>query len=78
MDGQIKWVNQVLKQYYHQNNWLELLAMAKFVYNNIVHSLTQQTPFFANHGLHSKFDNQGVHKIVNLTIKNQAMCLANV
>jgi hypothetical protein len=52
--------------------------MAKFVYNNILHSLTQQTPFFANHGLHSKFDNQGVHKIVNLTIKDQAMCLANV
>jgi hypothetical protein len=59
--------------HYHQNNWLELLAMAKFVYINIVHSLTQQTPFFANHGLHPKFDIQGVHKIVNLTIKDRAM-----
>jgi len=52
MDGQIEWVNQVLKQYlrcitnYHQNNWSKLLAMAEFIYNNIVHSLTQQTPFF--------------------------------
>jgi len=50
-DGQIKWVNQVLEQYlqcitnYHQDNWLEILAMAKFAYNNTVHSLTQQTFF---------------------------------
>jgi hypothetical protein len=51
MDGQIKQVNQVLEQYL----WLELLAMAKLDYNNIVHSLTQQTPFFANHDLHPSF-----------------------
>jgi hypothetical protein len=84
MDGQIEWVNQVLKQYlqcitnYHQNNWSKLLAMVEFVYNNIVHSLTQQTSFFANHGLHHKFNIQGVHKIVNLTIKDQAMWLVDV
>jgi hypothetical protein len=46
MDGQTKRVNQVLEQYlwcttnYNQDNWLELLAMAKFAYNNIVHSST--------------------------------------
>ncbi len=52
--------------------------MVEFVYNNIVHSLTQQTSFFANHGLHHKFNIQGVHKIVNLTIKDQAMWLVDV
>jgi hypothetical protein len=62
---------RVLEQYlqcttnYHQNNWSELLTMAKFAYNNIVHSLTQQTTFFANHGLHPRFDIQGVHNVVN-------------
>ncbi len=52
--------------------------MAKFAYNNTMHSLTQQTPFFANHGLHPKFDIQGVHKIVNPVVEDQAMWLANV
>jgi hypothetical protein len=56
-NGQTKWVNQNLEQYvcyttnYHQENWLDLLSMVEFAYNNIVHSLTQQTPFYANHGL---------------------------
>jgi hypothetical protein len=44
---------------YHQDNWLELLAMAKFAYNNTMQSSTHQTLFFANHGLHPKFDIQG-------------------
>jgi hypothetical protein len=58
MDGQIERVNQVVEQYlwcitnYHQDNWSNFLAMAKFAYNNIVHSLIEQTPLFANHGLH--------------------------
>jgi hypothetical protein len=71
VDGQTKWVSQVLEQYlrcitnYHQDNWLEFLAITKFVYNNIMHSLTQQTHFFTNHGLHFKFHIQGVHKVVN-------------
>jgi hypothetical protein len=51
--------------------------MAKFVYNNTFHSLTQQTPFFVNHGLHPKFDIQGVNKIVNPATKNWVMWLAN-
>jgi hypothetical protein len=52
--------------------------MAKFSYYNIVHSSTQQTPLFVNHGLHPKFDIQGVQKIVNPTTKDRAMWLANV
>jgi hypothetical protein len=44
--------------------------MAKFAYNNTMHSSTQQTHFFANYGLHPKFDIQGVHKIMNPTIED--------
>ncbi len=52
--------------------------MAKFAYSNTMHSSTQQTPFFANHGLHPKFDIQGVHKVVNPTIEDRAMWLVDV
>ncbi len=43
-----------------------------------MHSSTQQTPFFANHNFHPKFDIQGVHKVMNLAIKNQTMWLVDV
>ncbi len=52
--------------------------MAEFAYNNIMHSSTQQTPLFENHGLHPKFDIQGVHKIVNPTVEDWTMWLADV
>jgi hypothetical protein len=44
--------------------------MVEFAYNNTMHSSTYQTPFFANHGLHPKFDIQGVRKIMNLVTKD--------
>jgi len=52
--------------------------MVEFAYNNTMHSSTYQTPFFANHGLHPKFDIQGVHKIMNLVTKDWAMWLVDV
>ncbi len=52
--------------------------MVEFAYNNIMHSSSQQTPLFANHGLHPKFHNQGVNKIVKLIVEDQAMWLADV
>src|ERR1700731_1048723 len=42
-------VNQILKQYvclyinYQQDDWVSLLPLAKFVYNNMPHSATQVT-----------------------------------
>ncbi len=41
-----------------------------------MHSSTQQTFFFVYHGLHPKFDIEGVNKIMNLVVKDQAMWLA--
>ncbi len=52
--------------------------MAEFAYINIVHSSSQQTLLFVNHGLHPKFYNQGVNKIVKLVAKDRAMWLADV
>jgi hypothetical protein len=52
--------------------------MVKFAYHNTMHSSTQQTFFFANHGLHPKFDIRNVHKVVNPITKDQTMWLANV
>jgi hypothetical protein len=52
--------------------------MAKFAYNNIVHSSTQQIALFSNHGLHPMFDIQGVHNFVNLIVGDPALWLTNV
>jgi transposase InsO family protein len=60
-DGQIERTNQTLEQYlrsyvnYYQNNWVELLPIAEFAYNNSA-SITGISPFFANYGRHPRFD----------------------
>src|SRR5882724_1196064 len=59
-NGQTKWVNQILEQYlwvyfnYQQDDWVNLLPLAKFAYYNTLHSVTMVTPFFANKGFHPK------------------------
>ena len=61
-NDQTKRVNQVLEQYlqcsinYHQDNWVDLLPLAEFAYNNTIQDSTKQTPFFANYGHHPRFD----------------------
>ncbi|XP_061469397.1 uncharacterized protein LOC133378790 [Rhineura floridana] len=58
MDGQTERVNAMLEEYLHcyvnyqQDNWVSFLPLVEFIYNNAVHSTTQQTPFFANLGYH--------------------------
>jgi hypothetical protein len=57
-DGQTERVNQELEQYLRlfvserQDDWVDLLPMAEFQYNNHIHSSTQQTPFFLDSGQH--------------------------
>jgi hypothetical protein len=59
-DGQTERVNQELEQYLRlfvserQDDWVDLLPMAEFQYNNHVHSSTQQTPFFLDSGQHPR------------------------
>jgi len=61
-DGQTEWVNQILEQYlwvyvnYQQDDWVNLLPLADFAYNNTLHSATMVTPFFANKGFHPKLE----------------------
>ena len=57
-DGQTERQNQTMEQYlraysnYEQDNWVELLPLAQFAYNNSEHASTRRTPFFANYGFH--------------------------
>ena len=55
-DGQTERVNQTLETYlrtfvnYDQNDWLSLLPLAEFAYNNSVTQATKMTPFYTNYG----------------------------
>ena len=55
-DRQTERTNQMMEQYlqhyinHQQDNWVELLPIAQFVYNNQQHSMTETTLFFANYG----------------------------
>ena len=55
-DGQTECVNQELEQYLRifvnqqQDNWADLLPLAKFQYNNHIHSATQHPPFLLETG----------------------------
>jgi len=57
-NGQVEWTNQMLEQYLHvycnyqQDNWLELLPLAEFAYNNAPSATTGVSPFFANKEYH--------------------------
>ncbi len=59
-DGQTERVNQSLEQYlrlfvnYQQDDWVQQLPIAEFVYNNTPHSATGVSPFFANKGYHPR------------------------
>jgi len=61
-NGQTEQVNQILEQYlwvyinYQQDDWVNLLPLAEFAYNNTSHSATMVTPFFANKGFHPKLE----------------------
>jgi transposase InsO family protein len=60
-NGQSERTNQTLEQYlrcfinYQQDNWVDLLYLAEFSYNNSVHSSTGYSPFFANIGYHPRW-----------------------
>ncbi len=60
-DRQTEHANQVLEQYlqvytnYQQDDWVTLLPMAKFTYNNAMNMTTGVSPFFANKGYHPEF-----------------------
>ncbi|KAG8713777.1 hypothetical protein FRC09_018344 [Ceratobasidium sp. 395] len=60
-DGQSERANQVVEGFlrhyvsHRQDNWVPLLPMAEFSYNNGVQVSTGKTPFFACYGFHPQF-----------------------
>jgi hypothetical protein len=57
-DGQTERINQTIEAYlrsfinYEMDNWVGLLPMAEFAYNNSVTQATGMSPFYANYGRH--------------------------
>jgi hypothetical protein len=57
-DGQTERLNQTIEAYLRsfvnneQNDWVSLLPIAEFAYNNSVTTGTGLSPFYANHGFH--------------------------
>ena len=85
-DDQTKRQNSIMKQYFkvfvnfQQNDWIELLSMIEFAYNNNKHAFTQMSSFetmqkytsrmffekFANFKIKSKFAKKHVEKLIEL------------
>ncbi len=59
-DEQSKQMNQTVETYLrhyinkNQNNWVQLLSTAQFVYNNTQNETTEETPFWANYEYNPK------------------------
>ena len=61
-NGQTERTNQTLQQYlrcfttFQQDDWVSLLPLAEFTFNNSVSASTGFTPFFAHTGYHPRFE----------------------
>ena len=61
-NGQAERANQILQQYlrcfvsYQQDDWVSLLPLAEFTFNNSTNVSTGFTPFYANSGYHPRFE----------------------
>jgi hypothetical protein len=57
-DGLTERTNQSLETYlrgycsYQQDDWMDYLPLAEFVFNNAENASTKQTPFYANYAFH--------------------------
>jgi len=75
MDGQTKRLNQIIEAYlrsfvcHERVNWVSLLPMAEFAYNNSVTSATGMSPFYANYGFHQMATNPTAANILNAASK---------
>jgi len=73
-DGQSEMTNQILESYLRifvnitQDNWVSLLPLAEFAYNNSLHSSTGFTPFYANYGHHPIFDPTSISQSSNVPL----------
>jgi len=67
-DGQIERINQELEQYlrvfinHRQEQWLDWLGTAEFIYNNKIHTATKISPFKVNYGQDLRMGFEGRRK----------------
>jgi len=70
-DGQTERLNQTIEAYlrsfsnHEQNNWVSLLPVAEFAYNNSVTADTGLSPFYANYGFNPNATNPAAVDILN-------------
>jgi transposase InsO family protein len=70
-DGQTERLNQTIEAYLRsfvnneQNDWVSLLPMAEFAYNNSTTAGTGLSPFYANYGFHPTATNPPADVIYN-------------
>jgi hypothetical protein len=70
-DGQTERTNQVIEAYirsyisHEMDDWVDLLPMAEYAYNNTATSATGMTPFYANYGWHPETVNPGKAEVSN-------------
>jgi transposase InsO family protein len=70
-DGQTERLNQTIESYlrsfvnHEQDDWVNLLPMAEFAYNNSVTTATGLSPFYANFGFHPTATNPAAANSLN-------------
>ena len=75
-----------MKQYFRfyinfeQSNWVKLLSMIEFVYNNVINAFTNMTFFEINQDYHSRifFENNQNKKVKSMFAKDNAKHLQNL
>src|SRR6266571_7712833 len=73
-------LEQYLRQYcnYEQDDWVDLLPLAEYAYNNSVTTATQMSPFYANYGFYPRTNWPVEMESKNPASKNYAHWMENV
>jgi len=77
-DGRTERRNQTMQEYlrafcnYEQDNWVELLPLAEFAFNNAIHGSTRMTPFWADYHYHPVMQFKALKQPSSLKSKIQA------
>ena len=82
-DGQTERVNSIIELYirmycnYAQDDWVPLLPLGEFAYNNAPHSATGVSPFFANKAYHPTLE-VGIDNVPSVAAQQYAEDLADL
>ena len=83
-DGQTERLNQTIEAYLRafvareQYDWVALLPMAEFTYNNSVTIGNDMTPFYGNYGFHPATLDPPMEELLNLASKVYAPWMSAV